>query len=248
MPRVNPLPKRELEICGRLTFVRKLTGLSREGFGFSLFDDAIKRVELGRVPLRYELATRIWTRTPEINPLYLALGEGPPMLEFGIFLPTPFQVRASAGDLFSSVIEQFSDDLRTLFTPGVVQRLPMSWIAAQRDLIALKKEDADAAAFLLVEYKSRVDHWEETANLAEKKRLTNITDIGNTAAVKSKLSPLLARLNTATSERGMKSVLAKYMKVPLPNVSQWLSGEREPSGETTLQLLHWVEERERQGK
>jgi DNA-binding transcriptional regulator YiaG len=52
-------------------------------------------------------------------------------------------------------------------------------------------------------------------------------------------------LNKATSGRGAKSALAKYMGVPLPNVSQWLSGDREPSGETTLQLLNWVEHQER---
>jgi hypothetical protein len=73
-----------------------------------------------------------------------------------------------------------------------------------------------------------------------------VTASGNYEGVKAKLQSLLERLNKATAERGMKSELAKFMGVPLPNVSQWLSGEREPGGETTLRLLHWVEQQERQ--
>ena len=81
---------------------------------------------------------------------------------------------------------------------------------------------------------------------AKKRVLTSITAIGNLYPVKSTMASLLDRLNKATSQRGMKSKLAKVMGVPLSNVSQWLSGEREPGGETTLRLLHWVEQQERQ--
>jgi transcriptional regulator with XRE-family HTH domain len=78
--------------------------------------------------------------------------------------------------------------------------------------------------------------------------LPHVTVSGNVQTVKAKLPSLRRRLNQATTERGMKSELAKFMGVPLPNVSQWLSGEREPGGETTLQLLHWVEQQERSTK
>ena len=84
------------------------------------------------------------------------------------------------------------------------------------------------------------------AELSKRKLLTHITDVGNVARVKSPMANLLERLNEATSQRGMKTKLAKIMGVLLANVSQWLSGEREPGGETTLQLLHWVEQQERQ--
>jgi len=76
--------------------------------------------------------------------------------------------------------------------------------------------------------------------------LTKVIESGNCVSVTPKLPTLLKRLNEATRERGSKTALAKFMGVPLPNVSQWLSGEREPSGETTLQLLNWVEQQERQ--
>jgi transcriptional regulator with XRE-family HTH domain len=80
----------------------------------------------------------------------------------------------------------------------------------------------------------------------QKKDVDDVTDYGKHEAVKPTLAALLRRLNKATAERGMKSQLARHLGVPLSNVSQWLSGEREPSGETTLLLLHWVEQRERQ--
>ena len=78
----------------------------------------------------------------------------------------------------------------------------------------------------------------------EKRVLTNVTATDNVSPVKSTMANLLDRLNKATSQRGMKSKLAKVMGVPLANVSQWLSGVREPGGETTLRLLQWVEHHE----
>jgi transcriptional regulator with XRE-family HTH domain len=82
----------------------------------------------------------------------------------------------------------------------------------------------------------------------EKEGLTKIIEFGNNAGVKQIWDAFLKRLNDATAEHGMKSRLAKFMGVPLPNVSQWLSGDREPSGETTLRLLQWVEQEERKVK
>jgi DNA-binding transcriptional regulator YiaG len=64
--------------------------------------------------------------------------------------------------------------------------------------------------------------------------------------VKKQLPSLLERLNRATRETGKMSALADYLKAPLASVSRWLSGKREPGGETALQMLHWVEQQERQ--
>ena len=87
-----------------------------------------------------------------------------------------------------------------------------------------------------------LDHPAQT----EKSGLTNVSVIDNNEGVKAKLPALIKRLNEATKERGTKTALAKYVGVPLPKISQWLSGEHEPGGETTLKLLHWVEQWERQ--
>jgi DNA-binding transcriptional regulator YiaG len=75
--------------------------------------------------------------------------------------------------------------------------------------------------------------------------LTHISVSAKRGDVKAQLPNLLERLRKATAERGKKSTLAKFLGVPLANVSQWLSGVREPGGETTLRMLHWVEQQER---
>ena len=103
-----------------------------------------------------------------------------------------------------------------------------------------------------------VEEWEKRAEAMERTRaeeesrkrllLTDVTVTDNVSPVKSTMANLLDRLNKATSQRGMKSKLAKVMGVPLSNVSQWLSGEREPGGETTLRLLQWVERQAGQQK
>ena len=80
----------------------------------------------------------------------------------------------------------------------------------------------------------------------EKRLLTDIHEYVNNVSVKPQMANLLARLQSATKERGKKTELAAYLKVPLASVSQWLSGEREPGGETTLRLLHWVQRAEAQ--
>jgi len=82
----------------------------------------------------------------------------------------------------------------------------------------------------------------------EKKLLPEVTASDNVLPVKQTMANLLERLNTATSQRGTKSKLAKAMGVPLANVSQWLSGVREPGGETTLRLLEWVRAEEAEQK
>jgi transcriptional regulator with XRE-family HTH domain len=96
----------------------------------------------------------------------------------------------------------------------------------------------------VLDAKSKPVH--SSGEVLQKNLLTNVTVTDNITPVKSTMANLLGRLNKATSQRGMKSKLAKVMGVPLVNISQWLSGTREPGGETTLRLLHWVEQQERQ--
>jgi transcriptional regulator with XRE-family HTH domain len=75
--------------------------------------------------------------------------------------------------------------------------------------------------------------------------LTDVSERVNIEDVKPKLPNLMKRLEIATAQRGKKSELAKFLGVSLVQVSQWLSGNREPGGETTLKMLHWVEAQER---
>ena len=243
MPRVHSLPARERDIAVRLKSLRKLAGLSRQAFSM-MYEDAIARVELLRMPLRFELAERIWLRNPTINPLYLANGEGPPHLTFKIYLPRVHEIGATPGELFSAVIDRFTAELRTLWGTEDASALPLSWLNAQDDLTKHLKEAVDEATFILSRHEYRVARWRTEA----KKKLTNAESGSKTNVVKSQLPNLIERLKKATAKSGKKSELANALKpkVPLASVSRWLSGEREPGGEVALQLLTWVEEQERQ--
>src|ERR1039458_10150922 len=59
---------------------------------------------------------------------------------------------------------------------------------------------------------------------------------------------LRVRLSRAVSAYGAKSALAREFNVTPASVSEWLSGERAPTAETTLRLLHWVNAYEAQQK
>ena len=78
----------------------------------------------------------------------------------------------------------------------------------------------------------------------QRKVLTEITPERNIAGM-TEIALLLQRLKRAL-EGVRKGDLARSLKVPLPRVSEWLSGRVMPSGETALRLLHWVEQRERE--
>jgi transcriptional regulator with XRE-family HTH domain len=56
---------------------------------------------------------------------------------------------------------------------------------------------------------------------------------------------LLRRLRDVVEERGKKAELARFLGVPMPRVSEWLSGERYPRAEITLALLEWVQAEEK---
>jgi hypothetical protein len=60
----------------------------------------------------------------------------------------------------------------------------------------------------------------------------------------SRFRKLLERLNHATTARGSKAELSKWLGVPPSRVSEWLKGKKEPGAETTLRLLEWVTAKE----
>ena len=69
--------------------------------------------------------------------------------------------------------------------------------------------------------------------------------MGN-GADRPNLEILLSRAKKAVQQRGKKKELSVFMNVAPPRISEWLSGQKEPRGEHTLQLLQWVENQERQ--
>jgi transcriptional regulator with XRE-family HTH domain len=82
---------------------------------------------------------------------------------------------------------------------------------------------------------------EQTPPVSIKNAFDNVSESAKLYPVKALLPGLLERLKEATKERGKKTALAKFLGVPLSNVSQYLAGDREPGGETTLKMLYWVE-------
>jgi transcriptional regulator with XRE-family HTH domain len=76
--------------------------------------------------------------------------------------------------------------------------------------------------------------------------LTDVVSKDNIRAMQDQMQKLRGRLTRATAARGQKAALAKWLGVSLSSVSTWLAGRKEPSGKTTLRLLHWVEQQERQ--
>ncbi|MCZ7636246.1 MAG: hypothetical protein M5U12_09550 [Verrucomicrobia bacterium] len=79
------------------------------------------------------------------------------------------------------------------------------------------------------------------------KFLPNITEVSNRKGVEAELDKLIARVRKSASAPGKKAALADFLGVPRPRVSEWLAGRTAPGGETTLRLLHWVEQEESRG-
>lgn len=77
-------------------------------------------------------------------------------------------------------------------------------------------------------------------------RLHITSELRKVPSVKSEIQKLLERVRVLVSGKGMKAKLASTLDVPQSRLSEWLGGKCEPSGETTLRLLHWVEQQERQ--
>lgn len=104
----------------------------------------------------------------------------------------------------------------------------------------------------------RIEEWKATpkkvarpnwASEIESSHLADTSAQANNDAVKSLWPALKKRLQAATAKSGSKSMLAKLLNVDPTQISQWLSDSksaREPGGEYALQMLHWVEQDERQ--
>ena len=291
MPRQNPIPQREREICGRLRSARKETSLSQVAFARLLEIDSsrLASYEHARVPIKWELALKLCTQF-NLSQRWLALGSLPMRPRYDAGLKYSPLIKASS--LFSSIFDDFLDkqtlaiegawieeigedkfrsgdfgdlELTVLefpaaaYTKGAASKLIKSISLMLNWLPEELRQDyvnwiADANATFREKYSKQIGNivppaareFSDQAKRLNKLCLPNVTEYGKQLGVQTSLKKLRDRLNRATADRGMKSNLAKFMRVPLSNVSQWLSGEREPGGETTLRLLQWVEQQEGQ--
>lgn len=111
MPRINPLPKRDREIAARIRKFRRESKCSRSYLADRIGVNAgiITRIELGRIPLKYDVAKNLFKELG-LNPLWVATGEGDPKRK--ISLPSTAELRLSENALFSDV---FFTELLPLF-------------------------------------------------------------------------------------------------------------------------------------
>jgi transcriptional regulator with XRE-family HTH domain len=244
---MKPLPTEEGQICRRLKEARQVYEFSRGELARRVRLDlgALARVEQGRVPLRYEVARALWLAMPHLSPLFLCNGTEPIGLGFEFQLPVARDLGFGKEALFSEVIARFAEDLATLTGPPNLQRLPPAWVLAQKSLLAIRQGNIEQEAQNLKNAETRIRRWEQSAEQWQKKMLTATSLKGKTTAMHSELSQLLARIKRLSQAKGSKARLAEALGVPQARVSEWLSGKKEPGGETTLRLLKWVEERER---
>jgi DNA-binding transcriptional regulator YiaG len=261
MPRKNPLPERELQVCRRVRSIRATLKRSRVDFGreINLDSSTLSNLEHGRIRLRFYIAKRLGEQWG-VSLRWLAEKKGPmwgyqPLHEFMSNDQRPFtevydQVVKPELEQRLHLKSEFSDwhvylsHVLPIGAPpedrmlhNIIHELRMEVRAVPPDLRAgFKAAVVQSAKEFVAEH------------LSANKGVDNISESVNIPGVTLQMPRLLDRLKRATVQRGSKSALAKFLRVPLASVSQWLSGDREPGGETTLRLLNWVRQEEAKQK
>lgn len=282
----------ERAICSRVKTIREQIRWSQPDFAkqIRISRDQLAAIEVGRTPLRYDVAWRIHEEFGvSLNWLDEEFGFADDTVASEIQFPRPGSPGLPSRALLSTVAKAVHDasaasgewskvdakSLSAVMTDGANRWLNLTyleifsgeWIASVPPGQATALVDlltATARKFIASFPPEPEQEIEKRANeliwrrlrianarkflFSPKRPLTEVTELGKCQSVKLNMENLLARLNRATSQTGMKSKLAKHMGVPLSNVSQWLSGKREPGGEITLKLLNWVEQQEHSTK
>ncbi len=260
-PQYKPLSDFEREICLRFAQARRFEKLTQAELAdrLGVSRHQIANIEACRVPLKFWLGSNFCGEL-NVNQRWLATGEPPKSPYFQV---NPEQIPPPRPDdtaLFSGVFLGPLRDLinsRARFVAGIkrletaADSLGASYEEAIERLLRFvvsKVPDSAHLDYITFLVKGTKEFLSSLQLGAGTKPLTAITEVGKFKTMKSPMANLLERLNKATSRPGAKSELAKKFGVPLSNVSQWLSGKREPGGGTTLKLLNWVEQQERQQK
>jgi transcriptional regulator with XRE-family HTH domain len=102
VPRINPISKQDRDVAARVKEFRRGCKCTRAYLAaqIGVAGAAITRIELGRVPLRYELARQIFSIL-KINPLWAAIGKGEP--NDYTPLPTSLELNVPENTAFSDV-------------------------------------------------------------------------------------------------------------------------------------------------
>lgn len=270
MPRIHPLPATETAIGRRLAQVRRARRLSRHDLAKPRLPfHIVARIELGRMPLRYEHALMVLPAlarglpvTMALNPLWVAEATPPVWLEWPLALPPPESIGIPGATPFSEFVANNRAVLVGLAEDPPRPCLPETWLIFYLlrwgELLASADsvhQGIGSLGRVLRESAARLAPQSGTAmNLlariraVEKRRenepLTHVVASDKIAAMQNQMDRLRSRLTRATAVRGQKAALANWLGVPLSSISTWLSGRREPGGEIALRLLQWAEQQE----
>lgn len=218
----KPLPDNEKEICRRVAAIRRFKGLNQTELArrVGLTRDQLANIEAMRVALKFGTALAI-CRAIDINPNWLYSDADPqsPMLEFDDPLWLMVLDVLPSSDLFSSAWAGFGDNLLGLSTQRARRVSPKETVIPARAGLGGKKESKGVLDIRL--------------GMADKE--------GVKTKIRS-LPDLMNRLRELTKPRGQKAALARKMNVSRQAVDQWLSRSANPSAETTLELVNWVNE------
>lgn len=81
----------------------------------------------------------------------------------------------------------------------------------------------------------------ESSEHAEKNNLQNGSLSSNLQSEQSEIQKLIARVKLKAAKPGGKAELARALCVAPARITEWLNGDKEPSGNYALRLLQWVE-------
>jgi transcriptional regulator with XRE-family HTH domain len=233
------LPNAEREICLRFGLARRSANSTQAEVASLLkaSRNQITNIEAMRVPLKFWLGERFCAQLG-ISQSWLATGE-PPQRSYMHPDVRLYDPRPREDALFSDVYHRF--------IAGELSKLWEQWAELEK----LHANPPPRLRSEMLDYCGKLDALArairrrlKAPSLDENILLTDASICAKLPPVKSQLDNLLADLNRLTKESGKKTELAEFLGAPLASVSRWLSGEREPGGETTLRLLEWVQAEE----
>ena len=273
MPKLSGLiNEREISICGRLRDTRNRLGWSQSELAGAIGTtrDLLASVEYGRNPLRYWLADRFCEKF-NICQQWLATGAEPIAGYVGI--PPEIGLEVSPREPFSAAYDRRIGHIvkRHVLEAESLKRSVAAQLGGADKLLQDRLYTLALVWFQRIPSHLYDEYFRELMSLSsdfyqrhsgqlagigqfppseafEKKSLRQFTEMSKSRKVILNLATLRTRLVRLTKPIGMKGRLAHSLGVPQSRVSEWLSGRTAPGGETTLQLLNWVEHEEAKQK
>lgn len=223
----------------------------------------LANIESGRVAVRFSLGN-LFCSNENLSQWWLATGEAPKSpyfeLDKSFYEPEPKESALFSEVCFGRLQEILQVRIR-LYRSAANSEAAADYLADSYQLLFKQllpvlvfevPEDAriDYLTFLVTETRQFIeDH--KSSTISDKSLLTSCDVSVTLREVKSirTMQALRESLQKLLKRPGKRAELMSYLRdVPRESISRWLSGEREPGGETTLQLLNWVEFQERKSK